>query len=515
MSTAASDDHAVVLEHFTDPVLFAHEILGCQLWQGEEDLLRSVATEPRTAVKACHASGKTFTAAIAVLWWLARYRDGIVLTTSPTLRQVETQIWEEIPKLAAKSRFPFPPCNKSELRLAEGNYAIGLSTDRVTNLQGYHGRILIVVDEAPGINAEIWQAIEGIMAGGQVHVLMLGNPTVPSGPFYNAFTTQRSLWNCLTIDAFDTPNLAGVSLEALLAMSGDELDTNAVRYLVDRRWVREHYTMWWQDSTRTSPEWQARVRGEFPEQSETALIPLQWLEAAAVPAVDDGGRLVVGIDVGAGGRAETAVQVCQVRGDAAVVLASGGWRGEDCLPQVLHFLMPYKGRVQVIRVDKVGVGHNFVPRLRAEGFSVEGVGAGEKASDVRDPDGVRASERYMHLKDERYFRLQRLFLDQRITGLTDAITMEQLTGLQYEIVGSGKLRIEPKEKAAARSLASPDRAEALMLALGAPVVNYGDGYRAGTDPPRSSPLGGEPYYDDDLPAGPHSGRKGVFGRGGW
>jgi hypothetical protein len=226
-----------------DPVRFARDILGVQLWQREVELLRSVATHTRTAVKACHASGKTFTAAIAVLWRIARYRSGVVLTTSPTLRQVKTQLWMEIRRMAAASRLRFPALNRSDVQLAEGNYAMGLSTDRVIHLQGYHGQILIVVDEAPGIDAEIWNAIEGILAGGQVHVLMLGNPTIPSGPFYAAFTSQRQLWNCLTIDAFDTPNLKGVTLDGLLGMDDEELAINAVPYLIDRRWVREHYAM--------------------------------------------------------------------------------------------------------------------------------------------------------------------------------------------------------------------------------------------------------------------------------
>jgi hypothetical protein len=55
--------------------------------------------------------------------------------------------------------------------------------------QGFHGRLLIVVDEAPGVKADIWEAIEGIRAGGDVRVLALGNPTIASGPFYDAFTS--------------------------------------------------------------------------------------------------------------------------------------------------------------------------------------------------------------------------------------------------------------------------------------------------------------------------------------
>ena len=76
--------------------------------------------------------------------------------------------------------------------------------------QGIHGRkILIIADEAPGIRADIWDAIEGVRAGGDVHVLMLGNPVIPSGYYFNAFGRGRAIWTTFTISAFDTPNLAG------------------------------------------------------------------------------------------------------------------------------------------------------------------------------------------------------------------------------------------------------------------------------------------------------------------
>ena len=84
--------------------------------------------------------------------------------------------------------------------------------------QGFHGRLLIVVDEAPGVKADIWEAIEGIRAGGDVRVLALGNPTIASGPFHDAFTSNRDGWCTFTISAFDSPNLAGLSLDELLAL---------------------------------------------------------------------------------------------------------------------------------------------------------------------------------------------------------------------------------------------------------------------------------------------------------
>jgi hypothetical protein len=50
-----------------DPVRFARGLLQSDLWPLQAEILRAVAMCPRTAVKACHASGKTFVAAVAVL----------------------------------------------------------------------------------------------------------------------------------------------------------------------------------------------------------------------------------------------------------------------------------------------------------------------------------------------------------------------------------------------------------------------------------------------------------------
>ena len=42
-------------------------------------------------------------------------------------------------------------------------------------------------------------------------------------------------WNLITISAFDTPNLQGLSLESLLELDEGELDRNTHPYLTTRR----------------------------------------------------------------------------------------------------------------------------------------------------------------------------------------------------------------------------------------------------------------------------------------
>src|ERR1700674_2382344 len=223
-----------------DPVLFATRILGANLWEREVEILRSIKQRRHTAIKACHGVGKTFTLAHAALWWLARYDDGIVLTTAPTLRQVQTQLWSELHRVGARSKLGFPEINVTKLKLrGEDNVALGLASNRTETFQGCHGRhLLIIADEAPGLESGIWDAIAGTMAGGKVHVVMAGNPILPAGAFFDAFGRGRDLWNCISVDAFDSPNLAGISLEQLLQMDpseGGTLDQNSIPYLVTRR----------------------------------------------------------------------------------------------------------------------------------------------------------------------------------------------------------------------------------------------------------------------------------------
>jgi len=201
-SLTAKEQATFAKKVLNDPVLFAKKILSVELWEREVEILQSIKTHRRTAVKACHGVGKTFTIAIATLWWLARYPDGIVLTTSPTERQVRTQLWSEIHRMLERSKFPFPKVKMTELKLRDdNNFAIGFSTNQAENFQGYHGKnVLIIADEAPGIDSGVWDAVAGTMAGGNVHIVMLairlslrGLSSTPS-PMNAVFgTASRSL----------------------------------------------------------------------------------------------------------------------------------------------------------------------------------------------------------------------------------------------------------------------------------------------------------------------------------
>src|SRR4051794_1389321 len=155
-----------------DPVTFARLMLGENPWRVQQEILRSVATNPLTAVKSCHASGKTYNAAAVALWFLLQWKESLVITTAPTFRQVKV-MWGEIAEARKRSRIALPEPSATELKLADKRYAVGLSTNDPNKFQSYHAaHVLILADEAQGILGAIWEAVEGIRAGGDVRVLM-------------------------------------------------------------------------------------------------------------------------------------------------------------------------------------------------------------------------------------------------------------------------------------------------------------------------------------------------------
>jgi hypothetical protein len=430
-----------------DPVLFAEVMLGHDLWSTQHRILQSVAANQRTAVRGAHATGKTVAAVAAALWWITTRSDGVVLMTAPSQVQVEKQLGEQLRLAALGSYIEYPQPTATELRLGPGRYILARSTNTGVRFQGLHGSILILVDEAPGVGVEIFHAIEGIRASGDVRVLLLGNPTVSSGIFYDAFTRDRERWSTISISAFDTPNLAGLTLDQLLALPEDELDQNVRPYLATRRWVREKYDEWGP----CNPLWQARVLGEFPVQSEDALFSLAWLEAAKNREGGDG-PVVGGLDVAGPGSAETVL--CVRRGPRVVLLKA--WPNPDPRGEVIAALNPFKNEIKTLNVDTVGIGHGMARHLSDLGFPVNDVNVGAASGD---------REKYVNLKAELHWGLRSLFEAGDVAELTDEQTIAQLASIRYSYNSRGQIVIESKEQAKKRGIKSPDRADALVLAF--------------------------------------------------
>lgn len=474
-----------------DPVSFIEIAAQTSLWDVQRQIIRSIFARPRArvAVKACHASGKTYVAALTLLAFFYLNPGCKILTTAPTWTGVKKLLWSEVH--AAHAKFPHNMGGELldvELRAGRDWWAMGLSTNEGVKFQGHHGgTMLLILDEAPGVRPDIFEAIEGIRAGGDVRVLALGNPTIASGPFHNAFTTERANWDALTIDAFDTPNLAGVTEEMLQTVGADDpmLDICPRPYLVTRRWVHEKITDWGIDS----PLYQSRVRGAFPLQSEDALISLAWLEAARYREDAPGNDLCAGVDVSGPGEDETVLVVRE----GGRIIRLEAWSTADSRGDVLSALAPYRERNISVNVDSIGIGYYMAQHIRDAGYTVREINVGESASDT---------EKYANAKAEHYWGLRMRFQSGEIGGLTDERAVGQLAGIRYRHNARGQIVIESKDEARKRGVKSPDRAEAVMLAFAVvpegPELPYA--YRRNDPAYRAKVLGTQEKTDEERVA---------------
>lgn len=458
-----------VYEAVVDPGVFIELFLHRILWSKQLEICYSILNNRITVVKACHGSGKTFVSALLALWWLARYPRSLVITTAPTDLQVRKQLWGEIHAGISQSALAYPKPNQTELKLNEKRYAIGFATSVTDNnegvkFQGFHeDNTLIIVDEAPGIHPGIWKAIAGIRAGGNTRVLALGNPTIASGKFYEFFADERGGANCITISAFDTPNLRGLNIDDLLAMEeagSAELDKTpftggeAGGGLTSRRWVVDMYHEWGPQN----PLYQARVLGEFPVQSDSSLISLTWLEHAKDRTATTEGDIYIGLDVAGPGEDET----CLVIRKGANILLIKAWPTADPRTEILLETRKYKGKIVLFNVDVAGIGYYLYLALKDEfGDCVQPIGVGEASENP---------ERYANLKAELYWNLREVLESEVVTGMTDDKAIGQLAGIRWKITIKDQIAIEKKEDARKRGVKSPDRAEAVMLCFAKPMV---------------------------------------------
>ena len=443
------------------PAEWQRRILHRSLWKKQREICSALDNRISVAVKGCHASGKTFVASGVVPYWLLSDEEAICLVIAPTLRQVKT-FWNEVTTAFQSLPATTPDPSTVSIRFSERNYALGFSSSKGVNAQGFHGKkVLIIADEAPGISGEVWDAIEGIRAGGDVRLLKLGNPTIASGPFFDDFHRGRSMTECITISAFDTPNLEGVSVEQLLQMDEHQLAISKNPYLVTRRWVREKYERWGPGN----PRYRSRVLGEFPSQSDHALFDLAWIERAKRQPTEqelaraNGCFVQVGIDVAGPGDDETAA-CARVNG---IVLARKSWPDADPRGAVVKWLGELRhtcgyGFGPVV-VDVVGIGYNFALHIVDQGFEVMGFSAGRAPVD---------RERFENAKAEAFWRLRDMYKADYVSHIESALDEEtdaQLSGIEYLETSRGLTQIEPKEEARKRGVSSPDRAEAEMMAF--------------------------------------------------
>lgn len=457
-------------EYRDDPVGFFRDVLKIDPWPRQAEILESVAREMHVLVRSGHKIGKSLAAAGLALWWVHTREHGQVILTSAGQKQVKGTLWKEYRRLWRDARRrgvdlgPEPAIDPATGAVwADGRSVHGFTTASAEKMAGFSGHeLLFIVDEASGFPDDIYEAVEGNLAGGG-RVAAFGNPTQTTGWFFEGFRDESDLWHRIHVSSEEAAEYNHV-----VKWTGGEEDKGEPLFRVPgiatQAWVdfmRRKY------KARTNPTYMIRVRGEFPEHASDAVIGLaaigaakgRWVENPRLKGIDRG----IGIDVARFGDDDTVIQPVEDDYAHRAITISGA-DGPTVAASALRVIreLGWADSRVVVRIDGIGVGASVVDSLRLlveqDGelhVVIVDIQVNEKADDAD----------YPNLRSQLWFAAGEWLEEVGAIPPDDDDLDQELRAPRYGTDKRGRLQVESKDEIRKRIKRSPDRADALNLAV--------------------------------------------------
>lgn len=483
-----------------DPVGYCRDILDVRLTPDQERIARKLCEPPyKVLVRAGHNVGKSFLAACMISWWYDCFDPGIVLSTAPTERQVQKILWKELRLLRARHG-GFSGPSVCQMQSAPDHYAMGFTSRDGDRFQGHHSpAVMIVFDEAVGIDPIFWEASETMLGGERFAFLGIYNPTDTSSYAWQA--EQTGNFHIETLSALTHPNIAAeangkkppypsaVRLERLQDMM--EQWAIPIPYhsasLAEREEGGKGGVGIEEDNTNGSivffnnqywklgPIAESRVAGLWPSQAINAVFSEKIVRILLGIKSDgtynnlprrvlDSWPVQIGCDPARFGDDDTCFHVRA--GTVSLHHESrNGWSTRDtakrCRELAWQYGQKFKGGPQKVPVliDETGIGAGVIDN--PEGYNFIPINAGRKAMKPEFYHNTRA-ELWMSTAE---LAKQGVVLD--VSRLDPGVVLElkrQLLAPTYTLNGRGVIVLEDKEDTKKRLGRSPDDADAFNLA---------------------------------------------------
>lgn len=557
-------------DYTLDPVRWGSEVLGEFYWSKQREIFDSIREHRYTAVQSCHDSGKSFIAARVAAWWLSVHPPGtaFIVTTAPTAAQVYAILWREITKAHTKGRLPgrIVTSGYPQWKLDSGElvgYGRKPADYEESAFQGIHAMyVLVIMDEAGGIEKNLYDAVDALATNEYARVLAIGNPDDP-GSHFRRICRPKSGWNAIRIDGLRTPNMTRALIERTrcaecdsgkpellirlmeeeqIPYSTEELPEAVRPMLLSPLWVEERLHRWVGRPGRDKdgqPEslaakaevsalFTSKVRGLFPDTSSTGVIPLGWIERAVERWRDWneagrpnlGGRIILGVDVAREGDDETVLY--QRRGVTPLDIQAFSGKDTQEVADLASGWLQTPGAIAV--VDVIGIGAGVVDRLRRmphePGYNgaifntvAFNAAAREEITNHRDRTG---QFRFRNVRSAAWWNMRELLDPTQAGGAVvmlpdDEDLIADLTAPRWQVYASGIIGIESKDDIKKRLGRSTDRGDACIQSH---FYEIGPLRGAGGEGVLAAPA--LPWFNElEDPVGPDGSELSAFERDQW
>ncbi len=204
----------------------SQEQLSC--WQPGQVIQNYIRME------AGHTVGKTKLAAGLISHFHDCFSPSAVSMYAPTGDALRDNLWEELKMDRAGKGLPGRMLGNIEIRTGPNHYVKGRATTNshgkgTERIQGKHGEFLMfVLDEAEGVDAFVYDAINSMTSGGITIVLMQANPKTRTSKFHKIKDNS----NCVSfrMSCINHPNV----------VAGREIVPNAVQREYVRSMIEQH-----------------------------------------------------------------------------------------------------------------------------------------------------------------------------------------------------------------------------------------------------------------------------------
>lgn len=510
-----------------DPIGFTQMVLGESVWSKQGEAITALTTHKRVIVPAGFGVGKTHSAAYAAMWFgcVRPVGTALTVTTATRFRQVQRQLWPHIRRLHAKAGLP-GDCDMTQWKMPDLNgvdtvvaYGFSAPEHDEAAMQGIHaGALLLIVDEAGGFSRMLGSSTRNLLTG-DARMLAIGNP--PSDDESSWFETatedgmdpERVDTITIRIRAKDSPAITGEDTGDCLSCPSNVPPHPIGTHLVDQAWVDDAIREHGEDA----PYVIAKVNADFPKGGSSRAIPSSYVDAGMEAALDDawwepedlpetpfsvdrkgipyrqqptlGADIRLGVDVAADGGDE--MVIARAEGDIVRIrLVQSGSSNQNAtdvagkiLEEIRHaqILAAEIGTETDVRVkvDAIGIGWGVVGILEAwksEGIHDAVIVRAVVSESPDKPDNPKAQWRPHNKRAEMWLNGRELLQPDATTGRVrmrldvDGRCAAQLRAPEYGTNASGKQVIESKKSMKDRGVSSPDRAEAVLLAVYEPKV---------------------------------------------
>ena len=414
---------------------------GRYWWPPMLEAIEALKDHRLVRIQSANALGKTEGLA---LWALYRafVCGSLVLITSAVERSVRHGFMKEIARfvLAAGGKL-WGELYHMALDLGRGSQAgiLAFSAADESRYQGHHGRIVdAILDEAQGLEPEIFTAALACAVSEDSRVVALGNPLKPLGAFFE--TSRAKNWKTFALSALDFPNV----------VEGREIvPGGATRSSVDA--LRETYG-------EDSPQYLGRVLGQYPTEATEQLIKSSWIDDAvrawkARDAIEWCGVPVFAFDVAHLGPDRSSLATWQ----GGAVRSIQTWRQHDSVQNAdrLEDIAEDLGveKPETI-IDATGLGWGCHDVLKERGWSPVAFVAAKTARDA---------ERFTNCRSEAAWLLREALQARRMPVPDDQGLREELRALTWSLAPDGRIQLDSKDDIRAVLKRSPDMADALSM----------------------------------------------------